>query len=305
MIGATWRVLMAARKANAEVYHLHDPELIPVGLFLKWAGRRVIFDAHEDLPKQIRSKPYLHPFARRVFARCFGIFERITCVHMSGIVTATPAIRDKFKEINPRSMDIKNYPLVGELAMVRGGSKLPEVVYVGAFDASRGLGEIVTAMAQCKSGARLNLAGMFPEGRLRERISRLPGWWAVNELGYLSRSEVGEVLNRSVAGLVTLHPTPAYVDALPIKMFEYMGAGVPVIASNFPRWKEIVEGNRCGVCVDPLDTAAIASAIDSLIGNPALAAQMGANGRRAVLERFNWKDEEAALLKFYNDLFNL
>jgi glycosyltransferase involved in cell wall biosynthesis len=105
-----------------------------------------------------------------------------------------------------------------------------------------------------------------------------------------------------MAGLVTLHPVVNYLDALPVKMFEYMAAGLPVIASRFPLWQEIVEGNACGVCVDPGDPAAIAAAIDHFCRHPQLARRMGENGRRAVHTRYNWHSEADKLAAFYDRL---
>jgi glycosyltransferase involved in cell wall biosynthesis len=130
----------------------------------------------------------------------------------------------------------------------------------------------------------------------------MPGWQAVNEQGFVDRAGVRQVLGRSVAGLVTFHSLPNHIDAQPNKMFEYMSAGIPVIASDFPLWREIVLGNECGLCVDPMDAAAIAKAIDYLVQHPDEARQMGENGRRAVLERYNWSVEEAKLLGFYNQI---
>jgi glycosyltransferase involved in cell wall biosynthesis len=82
-------------------------------------------------------------------------------------------------------------------------------------------------------------------------------------------------------------------------MFEYMAAGVPVIASHFPLWRQIVEGNACGICVDPLDPQAIAGAIDYLATHPEDAERMGRNGQRAVAAKYNWNIEEQKLLDFY------
>src|SRR5690606_21589492 len=110
-------------------------------------------------------------------------------------------------------------------------------------------------------------------------IRAAPGWKKVEALGFLDRSQVAKVLARSVAGLVTFLPAPNHIDAQPNKMFEYMSAGVPVIASDFPLWREIIEGNGCGICVDPLRPREIAQAIDYLIANPEEARRMGNNGR--------------------------
>lgn len=300
MLGATRRAMRRAVAAGADVYHFHDPELLPVGLALKRRGKTVVYDAHEDVPRDILSKAYIHPILRRPIAAAAALFERFVCRRLDHVVAATPAIRDKFTAWGVEATDINNFPMLGELdSGIAWTGKAREVCYVGGIAAVRGIREIVAAMALCSSGARLNLAGSFSEKRVRAEVERTPGWTRVNELGFLPRTGVRDVLARSVAGLVTLHLTSAYRDALPIKMFEYMSAGLPVIASDFPLWREIIEGNDCGLCVDPLDAKAIAAAIDRLVNNPDLAKRMGENGRRAVSERYNWATEERKLQALY------
>lgn len=303
MIFATGRVLEAALALDADVYHLHDPELLPAGLKLKRRGKRVIFDAHEDLPRQILSKPYLHPLLRRSISAMAGGFERFACRRLDAVVAATPAIRDKFTGLGIAATDVNNFPMPGELeADVPWNEKGKNVCYVGGITAIRGIREVVEAMALTKTDAQLNLGGGFPERDVKAQVETSPGWSKVHELGFLSRDEMRETLGRSVAGLVTFLPFPNHVDAQPNKMFEYMSAGLPVIASDFPLWREIIEGNACGICVDPLDPAAIAAAIDRLVGDPDVARKMGENGRRAVRERYNWAVEEQKLFALYEKL---
>ena len=162
--------------------------------------------------------------------------------------------------------------------------------------------ELVAAMEEVRSGARLQLCGSFSEPDVEADVKQRPGWSAVDELGYLDRAAVREVLGRCVAGLVTLHPLPNYLDSQPIKMFEYMSAGIPVIASDFPLWREIVVGSQCGVCVDPMNPHEIARAIDLLVNDPERARRMGENGRAAIRDRYNWSAEERKLLRLYGEL---
>ena len=110
------------------------------------------------------------------------------------------------------------------------------------------------------------------------------------------------MLAKSKAGVVFFYPLPNHIDAQPNKMFEYMSAGLPIITSNFLFWREIVEGNECGLCVDPLNPKAIGEAIQYLIDNPAQAERMGGNGRKAVEGKFNWPVEEEKLLALYKEL---
>ena len=301
MVFRAWRCFRQARRIDADVYHFHDPELIPYGMLLRLSGKKVVYDVHEDFPRQTRSKVWIPAWVRAPVAGAIALLEWIGARFFFSVVAATPYSRDRFRRITPRSIDINNYPLPGEFDSrpIDWSGKLPHVAYAGGITRVRGIQELVQAMALVKSAARLQLAGPFADSDFERRVRQDSGWSRVDELGSLSRVRVGEVLNRSVGGLVTFHPEPNHVDAQPNKMFEYMSAGVPVIASNFPLWRAIIEGSRCGICVDPLNPREIAEAIDYLIAHPAEAEQMGRNGQKAVAERYNWTNEEEKLLDFY------
>ncbi|KRB91445.1 glycosyltransferase [Noviherbaspirillum sp. Root189] len=303
MLHSAWKVYAKARSLGADLYHLHDPELIPYALKLKSLDKPVIFDSHEDVPKQLLGKPYLGPFALRALSEVFALYEAYASRRIDGIVAATPFIRDKFQGYQCRTVDVNNFPIPDEL-----GDALPtthkrrEVCYVGGLSAVRGIREMVRANESLQSGVRLNLVGAFADTGLKQEVSTYAGWAMVNELGYLDRVGVRDVLSRSIVGLVTLHAVPNHLDSQPNKMFEYMSAGIPVIASDFPLWRSILENNDCGICVDPRNPLAIAEAIDYLATYPDVAQRMGANGRAMVENRYNWAVEEKKLFRFYASL---
>lgn len=300
IINAPQRIFFKANQLDSDIYHLHDPELLPVGLRLRKLGRKVIFDSHEDVPQDLLYKPYLNKATRWILSNAFATFQSHACSQIHGIVAATPFIRDKLISINPNSVAISNFPLTQELeSETLWSDKHPEVCYVGGIDRSRGILEMCRAMELVNSKVRLNLVGTINKHKLENNLKKSNGWQSINTFGFLNRAGVRKVLDRSIAGLVTLHPIHTYIHSQPIKMFEYMSAGIPVIASNFPLWRKIIEENNCGLVVDPLNPKAIAEAIDKLVSNPNLARKMGENGRRAVEEKYNWPIEEKTLLSFY------
>ena len=308
MLVTTRRIAARALALEPDLVQLHDPELLPAGLRLQHAGVQVVFDAHEDVPTQLLDKPYLPPGVARLLAGAYAAYERYACARLNGVLAATPHIRERLGRYNPRTVTVANYPVPDEfMPSTMGedrGASAPRVCYVGSISAIRGIRQLVQACARLRSPTTLTLAGGFSESALQAEVAALPGWSRIDALGHLDRAGVAAVMRRACAGLVTLLPTASYREALPVKMFEYMAAGIPVIASDFPRWRAIIEGNDCGLCVDPHDPGAIAAAIDRLALDPDLAAKMGANGRLAVERYYNWRHEARTLIAFYADLSN-
>ena len=296
-----------ALQQKADIYHFHDPELMPAGLFLKLLMKaKVIYDVHEDVPKQIFSKQWLPEIVRNPVSIFVNWFEKLISQKFDYIITSTPDIKNNFKQYNV--VDIKNYPVINTSSLIYK-KFLPNkrnyiLIYVGGLAKIRGIEEIIKSIEfiNPKYNIKLKLLGKFSDKEFEKVVKILDKKSKIEFLGWVLPQEVNKYLLDADIGLVCLYPLRRFLTSFPVKMFEYMAAGLPVIASNFPLWKEIIEGNNCGICVNPLDAKEIARAIEYLIEHPEEAKKIGENGRKAVLEKYNWENESKKLVEVYKIL---
>lgn len=300
MTQTTREVYKKALQVDADIYHFHDPELIPIGLKLKKNGKKVIYDIHEDVPRAIESKAWIKPFLRKTIARVFEIYEDYAAKRFDALITATPFISERFKRINTNTYNINNYPILDELVSVDNKVSLNKeyVGYVGGLSKIRGINQIVDAAKETLY--KVAFVGPVDE-YLRQKVENSRN---VEYFGVLNREEVRDFLANCSAGLVTFLPEPNHINAQPNKMFEYMSAEIPVISSDFKLWKDIIESNKCGICVNPTNPKEISDAINWIYNHPEEAIKMGKNGRQAVEQKYNWQAEEKKLIKLYQKLFN-
>jgi glycosyltransferase involved in cell wall biosynthesis len=300
-------VFREARQHPAEIYHFHDFVLIPVALLLRAGGKKVIYDVHEDVPRGVLSKDYIPRWLRKPIGWLVEYMEDAASICFSGLVAATPTIAERFKFLNDRTVVIHNFPLLQELApptQISWGQRTSSIAYVGGISPGRGIRELITAMDLLpdRLNVKLKLAGHFLPASLEDEMARLPGWTRVEVLGLLNRETVAKTLGCVRAGLVTFLPEPNHIRSMPNKLFEYMSAGIPVIASDFLLWREIIQGAGCGLLVNPLNPRAIARAIEYVLTHHEEAEAMGRRGRKAVENHYNWAREERKLLQLYADL---
>lgn len=298
-----WRVFRMALDERADVYHFHDPELIPLGIALKLRGKRVIYDAHENAAKHIRSKPWVPASIQSPISHAVRTLERLAASMLDGVVTATPGIASVFPQ--EKTVIVQNFVLVNEFASISTEDyreRAATAVYLGGISRARGAEEMVRAIERAGNEccAQMLLGGSFQPASLKAELEAEPGYARVQFLGWLDRNGVRDALTRSRLGMLVLHPEPNYVDSFPVKLFEYMVAGLPVITSNFPFWRQFVAETGCGIMVDPLDTGQISDAIIWLLRHPEEALQMGRKGREAVLDRYSWDQEAHKLLELYS-----
>lgn len=289
---------------NADVYHFHDPELMPVGVKLKKNKNKcIIFDSHEDVPAQILTKEWLPVFLRVPISKLYARYEKRCLSCYDALVSVTPVIVDRLKKINRSTFQITNYPFINtDINDVRQWDN--SICFAGTISEQR-LHHNILKVLESLPNVKYRLAG-FLSNEYLTKLQTYSAWKQVEYVGEIPFTEVKTFIAKSSVGIVLndYYPNVGYKQGTLgiIKFFEFMQMGIPVICTDFILWKEIIDEWKCGICVNPHDIDAIRNAIIYLIENKDIARQMGDNGRRAVIEKYNWNTQEKILLEMYRML---
>jgi glycosyltransferase involved in cell wall biosynthesis len=307
VFNVTRLVYDAALKENADLYHFHDPELMPVGVRLKRAGKKVVYDVHEEVANDILDKEWIAAPLRPIVARGIGWFERFCATYYDGIVITRPSLSRNFDP--RRTVLVHNYPVLGELLPPGNtpyATRANIAAYVGGGTPERGIKQLVQALEllPASSDLRLHFAGTITPEPFFAELQRLPGWQRVNYLGWQNRQQVADLLASARMGVVTFLPIANHLSSEPTKLFEYMSAKLPVVASNIPHWEAMVKEQGYGRLADPNAPASIAAAMTWLLDHPQEAEQMGLRGYEAVTAQYNWSTAFANLAKLYERILN-
>jgi glycosyltransferase involved in cell wall biosynthesis len=293
----------AAVALDADLYHFHDPDFLPYGVRLARAGKRVVYDAHEDVPVQLRHKEWIPERARAGVARAFAALEAACVGRIDAVVSPSAAALDRLRPRQPRAVLVANYPRLETIVpAARWADRARAACYVGGITRVRGACELVEAMSHVD--AELVMAGAISPPALQRELERSPGWQRVRYLGRVGHYRASALLAEARVGVIPLHPIRNYVDAFPVKLFEYLAAGLPIVATDVPRWRAVLEAHDCGVCVPHGQPRRLGAAIAELLDDDERARAMGERGRRAAEERYSWRSQADALVALYGELLS-
>lgn len=296
-----FRMFHAALKQKAKVYHFHDPELLPVGLMLKLAGKKVVYDVHEDYSKQLLYKSWLKSsLLKSIIARTYRLFELFSVLFFNRVAAATDDVRDRFP--SRKAITIRNLPIlktIDEAEPAKEEKTKPVIIYAGALAKVRGVLEIIRAMEHVEHDAELWLMGSWESEAFRRKCQSLAGWTKVKFLGLKKPHEVYGYMKAADIGLALLYPIKNYLTSLPVKAFEYLASKTPMIMSDFPFWQEIFKD--CSLYTDPYSPEGIARHINRLLEDRNLYEGLKQKGDDLVRMHYSWEREEQKLLELYSE----
>lgn len=300
------RVYREALRLDADIYHIHDPELLPYGLKLKRRGKKVIFDSHENYTMQIEEKQYLPMAGRILISKLYYLYESYTIKKYDAVVVpCTFNKKNIFENRAKKTAIIANYqPIIHidfeEISAKKNGRR--EMCYAGILSEANGITEAVIAAFDTQTN--LVLAGRFTSEEYKNRIFSMPEFAAVDYRGILQYEDVLKMYIHANIGYYVEKPVGqnAVADTFGMKIYEFMALGLPILVDKTTYSKELIDKYSCGIYVQHDSLYEIEQAINELLNNPTHAKEMGKNGRRAVEEEFNWGTQEKILLELYREL---
>jgi glycosyltransferase involved in cell wall biosynthesis len=313
------RAILTVLRIRPRVCHFHDYELIFALPFLRLLSRcRIIYDVHEFYPEMALESNKIPHLIRPLVARMVDMSEKILSRLADCIITATEDISKRFYGSHPRVTTIFNYPRLSlfvpsetMLSQIqkRYQGKTP-IIYQGSMSMDRGIFQMINAIKIIKTelpDILLLLVGPI-DMQLLQRANRTIAENGLEEnieiIGAVSHIEVINYMFASKIGLVPLLPTRKFLQSIPIKQFEYMACGIPVLGANLPMIASYINAYKCGKLFDSTSVEALAKGVMDMLRDEAEWQRMSEAGKTATRERWNWDRMEEKLFQVYEGLLN-
>ena len=302
MVFTTFEVFIKGLSEHADLYHFHDPELIFYGILFKILGKKVIRDVHDYPGFNILHRSYIPEILRKPLANTIATLEKLCIPFFDNLFVVTEDIACQYN--TEKCVLVQNFPdtdLYFDPDIVHYEKRSFDFIYLG--DANRNLGvDIMVNSIGILNTGNLNIVGRFVPSSLPSNLSAIKGWNLTRYSGWQSVDIVRKHLGHSRCGLCIPRLERQNIESQPRKVFEYMAASLPVIVSDFPSFRRLLEPVGCALFVPPENPEATAKAMKWILDNPKQAKTMGEKGRIAVLQRFNWENEEQRMLSAYEKL---
>jgi glycosyltransferase involved in cell wall biosynthesis len=303
------QVLLQCMLLRPKAVHIFVPELIPLALICHWLGVKVIYEVQENLFKKFEIKRTNN---NRVFQWLFRFFDQVARRKFHLFLTEKSYLQE-YNNLRYPSTLVQNYVSLPLIDRYRGNgiakAVVPGIFYSGVISMERSFDTLVSALFMLKSACPEFRVHLFGPVRFdMEEAEKLPGYEAIRShlifYGYTDFRKLLPFAQECIAGVALLKPVADYQESYATKLFEYMALNLPVITSDFPLYHRVIEENKCGFCISPLDPTALFDVLKRLISNPAEAADLGQNGRDAATRDYNWDSEARVMLEAYTTILN-
>jgi glycosyltransferase involved in cell wall biosynthesis len=298
-------MLYKTLRQKSNLYHFHDPELFIVGYILKLLGKKVIYDVHEDLPKQIFNKTYIPKKLVRIISKISEILENFFCKRFDGILTVVPSLKKRFLKINKNTILFRNFPdihLIDNAKKFYKNHNTFSIIYPGSLSKDRGIEDAINIVELYKGKVKLILAGSWSSQAFEKYCKELNGWKYVRYIGRTSPKKIYSYIKSADLGIHLIHDFPTSRIGYPMKGFEFMACELPFLMSDIGHNRKLF--NEVCEFVKPGNVKDIKNKIDYLMNNRKKRIKLGRKGRKKLIKSYNLDIEFEKLIKLYSLVLN-
>jgi glycosyltransferase involved in cell wall biosynthesis len=310
MTKIVWRLFRLALKEKARIYHFHDPELIPVGLFLKILGKQVIYDIHEDYPETMLTKDWLPKFLRKPLKIIVGYIEKFAFSFFDGLVFTTEGHIKKSGNINRKQIALYNYPSMNIISGVPLDSeKKYDLVHLGTMSPWRM--RFVLKVGEAVKKFKPSFSWIFigiNKSTIKWAEKNMPSSLKENYV-FIQRKAYLEALALASKAKIgfNYHPPGSRFEVLiPVKVFEYMALGLPVVSANMDELSKLLSSynGKIGFLISEDTPESFAEKIEKLLSSDEGVGNIGKFNQELLQSCFNWSGEAVKLVNLYGNLLN-
>lgn len=303
------------KRINADAYCCYSPEALIVGVALKKILKvKLLYCALEYYPEANALVSYW--LFKPIIYLFFYFLEWYLCKSVEYVFSAHKYLCQRYRRWT-NTIWIASFPSLNIIKKWNTQIKnnrinTEKLIYIGGIHPVKGIFEMIETMFYLKykyPTLKLCIIGYFYSSNIKievkKRINKLKLTKKIVFIGKIPNPEFGKYISgKDIAGLKLDHPKSKNIHVIGDKFFEYAGMGMPVVASNVPATKEIIDKYKCGLLVNSKDPKDIAKAIIYLLENPNVAKEMGERGKKAVFTKYNWEKESKKMIQVYKKLFN-
>lgn len=307
---SSFEAFRKARTVKADVFHFHDPDLIPWMLILSFLNRKVVYDVHENYESRAVKLPPL--FLRKVYAKIYRKLENMLSSGFSGLTVVTPSMKNLFRGVNKPIEVTDNVVYVSRLKDVElpaEKNKKLTIYTSGTNSKYRNCLQTIDALPHILREVpdiRMMFAGRYYPEDYRSLLNKRAEDLGVSEYvsieGMMSWEENFKRTAGAHIGCVFYEDNLNNRVTLPNRLYEYMFCGVAVLGEDFPEVRRVLEDSGAGLCVNSNSPESIAGKAIYMLKNPDVMIEMGRKGREAVLKKYNFENELMRLDQFYKKI---
>lgn len=299
-----FKIFKIINALKPDLVHFHDAELMIIAKIIQLKGIHVCYDIHENVAAQILDKSHIASYLRKPLHYLYKIIENIL-INSFHLIIAEKSYKNIYLGKGKSLTVVLNLPEESSFSSFTSEKRIENgIFYIGGISNERGLDTIIEALKILKN-RKVNFFMHYIGAISEKSLSKIDTDGIQENLRFYGRMDLVEgykISKKCKVGLAVLKPIENYVKSYPTKIFEYMSIKLPVITSNFELYKDVIEKNEAGFCIDPFSPIELANKIDLLLKDDNLVKTMGENGKKAIIQKFNYKQEEIKLYKIYSSI---